>query len=74
MARNSSEKQTKVFMMSTTTGPTKQVKSILKVAVLSEPYFPKQKLSVRFNSVVLQHMELDDLSGDNESTRLTNRS
>ena len=42
--------------------PIKQEKSILKVAVLSEPYFPKQKLSVRFNSVVLQHMELEDLS------------
>ena len=34
----------------------------MKVAVLSEPYFPKQKLSVHFNSVVLQHMELEDLS------------
>ena len=33
----------------TTTQPVKQEKSILKVAVLSEPYFPKQKLSVRFN-------------------------
>jgi len=42
--------------------PLKQEKSILKVAVLSEPYFPKQKLSVRFNQTVLQHMELEDLS------------
>lgn len=31
----------------------------MKVAVLSEPYFPKQKLSVRFNSVVLQHMDME---------------
>lgn len=45
-------------------------KTILKVAVLSEPYFPKQKLSVRFNSVVLQHMELEDLSNnDSENGR-----
>jgi len=34
----------------------------MKVAVLNEPYFPKQKLAVRFNSVVIQHMELDDLT------------
>ena len=40
----------------------------MKVAVLSEPYFPKQKLSVRFNSVVLQHMELEDLN-DSENGR-----
>ena len=31
----------------------------MKVAVLTEPYFPKQKLSIKFNNVVLQHMELD---------------
>ena len=44
-----------------TTKPIKHEKSILKVAVLTEPYFPKQKLSVRFNSTVIQHMELEDL-------------
>ena len=42
--------------------PVKQERQILKVAVLPEPYFPKQKLAVRFNSVVLQHMELEDLT------------
>ena len=47
--------------------PAKEVRSILKVAVLSEPYFPKQKLSVKFNSVVLQHMELEDV-GDSKSS------
>ena len=51
----------------------KQEKSILKVAVLSEPYFPKQKLSVRFNSVVLNHMELEDLSEGTSSSTSINR-
>ena len=37
--------------------------------MLSEPYFPKQKLSVRFNSVVLQHMELEDLNEGGERSR-----
>lgn len=45
-----------------TVRPIKQEKSILKVAVLSEPYFPKQKLAVRFDQTVLKHMELDDLT------------
>ena len=49
--------------------PIKEERSILKVAVLSEPYFPKQKLSVKFNTVVLQHMELEDL--DDNKTNFT---
>ena len=37
----------------------REEKQIMKVAVLTEPYFPKQKLSIKFNNVVLQHMELE---------------
>ena len=32
--------------------------------MLTEPYFPKQKLSIKFNSVVLKHMEMDTDSRD----------
>ena len=55
----------------------KEEKTILKVAVLSEPYFPMQRLSIKFNSIVLQHMEMDDLpAGSSESSldMSTNRS
>jgi len=38
----------------------KEEKKILKVVVLSEPYFPKQKLSIRFSSLILQHMEIEE--------------
>ena len=30
--------------------PVREEKRIMKVAVLTEPYFPKQKLSIKFNS------------------------
>ena len=36
------------------------------MAVLNEPYFPKQKLSIKFNSVVLKHMEME--ANNNDST------
>ena len=39
--------------------PLREEKQTIKVAVLTEPYFPKQKLSIKFNSVVLKHMEMD---------------
>ena len=39
--------------------PIREEKKVLKVAVLTEPYFPKQKLSIKFNNVVMQHMEMD---------------
>ena len=52
---------------SATPVPIKEERSILKVAVLSEPYFPKQKLSVKFNTVVLQHMELEDPNDQSKS-------
>ena len=41
--------------------------------MLSEPYFPKQKLSVRFNSVVLNHMELEDLAEGSSKEPSTSR-
>ena len=50
--------------------PIQEEKRILKVAVLSEPYFPGQKLSVRFNSIVLKHMEMD--GAVNKTTRNDN--
>jgi len=37
----------------------------MKVAVLTEPYFPKQKLSIKFNNIVMQHMELDQNQHNN---------
>ena len=40
--------------------PVREEKRIIKVAVLTEPYFPKQKLSIKFNSVVMKHMEMDN--------------
>jgi hypothetical protein len=33
---------------------------ILKVVVLNDPYFPLQKLQIRFSGIILQHMEMDD--------------
>ena len=39
----------------------KQVEQrILKVVVLNDPYFPLQKLQIRFSGMILQHMEMDD--------------
>ena len=43
--------------------PLREEKLIIKVAVLNEPYFPKQKLSIKFNRMVLKHMDME-----NEST------
>jgi endopeptidase La len=37
-------------------------KQVLKVAVLSEPYFPLQKLVIRFSQTILQQMEINDNS------------
>ena len=44
--------------------PVREEKQIMKVAVLTEPYFPKQKLSIKFNSVVMKHMEMDNQEND----------
>jgi hypothetical protein len=35
-------------------------KQVLKVAVLSEPYFPLQKLVIRFSQTILQQMNIDE--------------
>ena len=35
-------------------------KQIIKVIVLNDAYFPSQKLSLRFSSAILQHMEMED--------------
>ena len=35
-------------------------KQIIKVIVLNDAYFPSQKLSLRFSSTILQHMEMED--------------
>lgn len=35
-------------------------KQFTKVIVLNDAYFPSQKLSLRFSSAILQHMEMED--------------
>jgi hypothetical protein len=44
--------------MTTSDKPAEQ--RIVKVVVLNDPYFPLQKLQIRFSGMILQHMEMDD--------------
>ena len=57
---NSTDSKDKVQQGSSEVLPIREEKRVIKVAVLTEPYFPKQKLSIKFNSVVMKHMEMDN--------------
>ena len=37
-----------------------EVKGILKIIVLNEPYFPRQKLSIRFSNQILREIMADE--------------
>ena len=40
----------------------------MKIAVLNEPYFPKQKLQIKINGIALQHLEMENQEGSFKST------
>ena len=40
----------------------------MKIAVLNEPYFPKQKLQIKINGIALHHLEMDNQEGSFRST------
>ena len=35
----------------------------MKIAVLNEPYFPKQKLQIKINAIAMQYLEMENQEG-----------
>ena len=57
--------------MWTESNPNSQIreeKQIMKIAVLNEPYFPKQKLQIKINGIALQHLEMENQEGAFKNT------